>query len=146
MEVKVFCQCGSKYKFDVEPVNERMPWPVNCPTCGADGTAQANQIIAQTFAANPAVPPPAPSPLAMSAPPPPPAPAYAPAPAPTAAAPCSGSRAGRLADQQTCRPTAAGGPGSDDGRRATAAAAASGRPAAFHAGDVAADRAFRASE
>ena len=78
MEVKVFCQCGSKYKFDVEPVNERMPWPVSCPTCGADGTAAANQIIAQTLAAN------TPAPLSMSAPPPP-APAYTLAPAPVAA-------------------------------------------------------------
>jgi hypothetical protein len=93
MEVKVLCQCGSKYKFDVEPVNERMPWPVSCPSCGADGTAQANEIIAQTFAANPLAPapaaPPMAVPLAMAAPPPPPPPA-APAPAPVAAAPAPG--------------------------------------------------------
>jgi hypothetical protein len=53
MEVKVSCGCGTNYKFDVEPVNKRMPWPVNCPSCGADGTAQANDTIRQQLAANP---------------------------------------------------------------------------------------------
>jgi hypothetical protein len=52
MEIKILCPCGTKYKFDVEPVNGRMPWPVNCPACNADGTPQANEIIAQTPAAN----------------------------------------------------------------------------------------------
>jgi hypothetical protein len=81
MEVKVFCPCGSKYKFDVEPVNERMPWAVNCPSCGADGTALANEIIAKTLAANPpppaAMPAPAPVPIATMAAPAVPAPAPA---------------------------------------------------------------------
>jgi hypothetical protein len=35
-----------------------MPSPVACPVCGADGTAAANQIMAQTLASQPA---PAPS-------------------------------------------------------------------------------------
>ena len=47
MEIKIFCNCGAKYKFDVEPVNGQMPRAVVCPVCGADGTAQANQIIRQ---------------------------------------------------------------------------------------------------
>src|SRR6266436_860260 len=45
MEIKIICNCGTKYKFDVEPVEGRMPWPVRCPGCGVDGTAQANEII-----------------------------------------------------------------------------------------------------
>lgn len=47
MEVKVACGCGQKYKFDVEPVNGRMPVAVNCPGCGMDGTHSANEILAQ---------------------------------------------------------------------------------------------------
>ena len=45
--IKIQCPCGQKYAFDIEPVDERMPLPVACPVCGADGTAAANQIIAQ---------------------------------------------------------------------------------------------------
>lgn len=47
MEVKIQCDCGTKFKFDVEPVNGMMPSPVHCPTCNADATAQANVIISQ---------------------------------------------------------------------------------------------------
>jgi hypothetical protein len=68
IEVKVPCSCGQKYKFDVEPVNGQMPFAVNCPVCGADGTAAANAILAQ------GVPQKAtPIAMRMSAPPPPPA-------------------------------------------------------------------------
>jgi hypothetical protein len=49
MELKVVCQCGQKYKFDMEPVNERVPFAVNCPVCNADGTATANTLLTQTF-------------------------------------------------------------------------------------------------
>ena len=57
MPIKVLCSCGQKYAFDVEPVNGRMPVPVTCPVCGADGTAAANAIIAQNLPAQaPAVP------------------------------------------------------------------------------------------
>jgi hypothetical protein len=45
MEIKVQCPCGTKYKFEVEPVNNRMPMPVSCPACGADGTALANEFL-----------------------------------------------------------------------------------------------------
>ncbi|SRR5579862_425204 len=47
IELKVQCDCGQKYKFDVEPINGRMPFTVNCPVCGADGTEKANALIQQ---------------------------------------------------------------------------------------------------
>jgi hypothetical protein len=47
MEIKVQCGCGTKFAFDVEPVNGRMPVRVNCPGCGADGTDLANEVIRQ---------------------------------------------------------------------------------------------------
>jgi uncharacterized protein YxjI len=62
MEVKVTCACGSRYKFDVEPINNRMPTAVQCPTCGADGTASANAIIASQSVAQPT---PTPVPVAL---------------------------------------------------------------------------------
>src|SRR5262249_8208458 len=51
MEIKVVCACGTKFKFDVEPVNGRMPAPIHCPTCGADDTAQANDLIRDQLSA-----------------------------------------------------------------------------------------------
>jgi hypothetical protein len=45
MDLKVVCQCGQKFKFDVEPVNGRMSFTVNCPVGNADGTAAANALI-----------------------------------------------------------------------------------------------------
>jgi hypothetical protein len=62
MELKVVCNCGQKYKFDVEPVNQRMPFAVNCPACGVDGTPIANNLLAQM------PPQPAAAPVMMSAP------------------------------------------------------------------------------
>jgi hypothetical protein len=53
--VKLQCGCGQRYAFDVEPVNARMPSPVACPVCGADGTAAANDFIAQSLPAPAAV-------------------------------------------------------------------------------------------
>ena len=47
--IKILCRCGQKYAFDVKPVNGRMPNVVNCPVCGADGTAAANEIIAASL-------------------------------------------------------------------------------------------------
>ena len=46
--IKIQCGCGQKYGFDVEPVQGRLPSPVACPSCGADGTTAANEIIAQS--------------------------------------------------------------------------------------------------
>jgi hypothetical protein len=51
IEVKVQCACGQRFKFDVEPVNGLMPYEVKCPSCGADGTAQANAVIQEKLAA-----------------------------------------------------------------------------------------------
>jgi len=77
MLIKVQCTCGQKYAFDVEPLNGRMPQPVKCPVCGADGTAAANEIIARKLAV-PVAPRPA---AAPGRPPgPPPLPARAPMP------------------------------------------------------------------
>ena len=64
MELKVACDCGQKYKFDVEPLDGRMPSTVNCPVCGVDGTHAANSLLAQQFSAVP----PAPAPTAMAIP------------------------------------------------------------------------------
>jgi hypothetical protein len=49
--IKIQCGCGQRYAFDVEPVNGFMPTAVACPTCGVDGTAAANELIAQTLVA-----------------------------------------------------------------------------------------------
>ena len=58
MEIKILCTCGTKFKFDVEPVRGRMPAPANCPSCGADATDQANAIIKSTLAAETPTPQP----------------------------------------------------------------------------------------
>jgi hypothetical protein len=60
--VKIICDCGQKYAFDVHPSNGRMPATVQCPVCGRDGTAVANEVIASALGAQPA--PPAPQPVA----------------------------------------------------------------------------------
>lgn len=57
MPVKIQCGCGQRYAFDVEPVNGRMSSSVACPACGTDGTAAANEVIAQSLAAQPDVVP-----------------------------------------------------------------------------------------
>lgn len=85
MQIKILCACDTKYAFDIEPVHGRMPAPVNCPTCGADGTEAANDLIRRQLEA--AAPP------APSAPPPSPVQARQPvriagaAPVPAPAAP-----------------------------------------------------------
>ena len=48
--VKIECECGQRYAFDVEPVDGRMPGLIACPTCGADGTPAANDSITRHFA------------------------------------------------------------------------------------------------
>ncbi|HKW30223.1 MAG TPA: hypothetical protein VJT54_12870 [Verrucomicrobiae bacterium] len=50
MPVKIQCGCGQRYAFDIEPFCGRMPFPVACPVCGADGTGAANEVIAFTLA------------------------------------------------------------------------------------------------
>jgi hypothetical protein len=49
MELKIVCNCGQKFAFDVEPVKGRMPVSVFCPACGRDGTQTANDVLAQHF-------------------------------------------------------------------------------------------------
>src|SRR5580765_4336490 len=50
LQVRIQCGCGQEYEFEVEPVDGRMPSTVACPACGADGTAAANEFIAQNSA------------------------------------------------------------------------------------------------
>jgi hypothetical protein len=47
--IKIECGCGQRYAFDAEPVAGRLAAPVNCPACGADGTAAANEVIARSL-------------------------------------------------------------------------------------------------
>jgi hypothetical protein len=47
--VKIECDCGQHYAFEVEPVNGRMPAPIACPGCGADGTVAANDVISRAL-------------------------------------------------------------------------------------------------
>jgi hypothetical protein len=69
LEIKVQCDCGQKFKFDVEPVNGRMPFAVNCPLCGLDGTAKANVILQENLSSQiAAAPPPPPPPLSTQQP------------------------------------------------------------------------------
>ena len=49
MEIKILCPCGSKYKFEVEPLGGKLPGSVQCPVCGADGTEAGNEILAQAM-------------------------------------------------------------------------------------------------
>ena len=74
IELKVHCDCGQKYKFDVEPVNGQMPFSVACPICQADGTAKANALLQQMavfkMVGPPSAPASAPAPIAPIASPP----------------------------------------------------------------------------
>ncbi len=90
-ELKLQCDCGQKYKFDVEPVNGQMPFRVTCPICGVDGTAKANVLlqsqappafVAAALAAAPPTPPPVPVSAGLRI-------NTAPPPAPAAAAPAA---------------------------------------------------------
>jgi uncharacterized protein YegJ (DUF2314 family) len=49
--LKVQCSCGQKLSFEVEAVGGKMPWPLKCPTCGADDTAIANEMLSRVFVA-----------------------------------------------------------------------------------------------
>jgi hypothetical protein len=66
LEIKVQCDCGQKFKFDVEPVHGRMPFAVNCPLCGLDGTAKANVILQEKLSSQTAAAPPPPPPPPLS--------------------------------------------------------------------------------
>jgi len=58
MTIKILCDCDTKFAFDIEPINGRMPSPIACPGCGRDATATANQIIAEQLALRGVVPAP----------------------------------------------------------------------------------------
>lgn len=45
VEIKIHCDCGTKYKFEVEPLKGRMPQRVFCPGCSFEGTGEANQQL-----------------------------------------------------------------------------------------------------
>lgn len=64
MEIKIQCSCGTRYKFDVEPVNGRVPTPLACPNCQASWTEHANAMIAQSLG----LPAPTAEPVAVAAP------------------------------------------------------------------------------
>lgn len=57
MLIKVLCPCGTKFAFEVEPIQGHMPVGVTCPECGADSTLLANRAIAGQLAARPATAP-----------------------------------------------------------------------------------------
>ena len=69
--IKIQCGCGQRYAFEVAPVDGRMPTPVACPVCGVDGTAAANDFIAQSVAAPVAAAPAAGAPVRIAGLPPP---------------------------------------------------------------------------
>ncbi len=132
MKIKVQCPCETRFEFEVEPVNGRMPMPISCPACGADATALANDLIKQQIAAAPAIrvtPVAAPSPAARmhvataSAP----APA-APAPPPAAKLSISKSHTAPAAAAQPAPPDSA----STD---AESEAAPAGQPCPRHKGE-----------
>ena len=54
-EIKIQCDCGTKYKFEVEPLKGRMPQRVFCPGCGFEGTGAANEQLQVKFAPAPSV-------------------------------------------------------------------------------------------
>ena len=54
-EIKIQCDCGTKYKFEVEPLKGRMPQRVFCPGCGFEGTGAANEQLQVKFAPAPGV-------------------------------------------------------------------------------------------
>jgi hypothetical protein len=55
-EIKVQCDCGQKIKFDVDPSYTRIPFPVNCPVCGADCLDKANQALGAIIPSTTAAP------------------------------------------------------------------------------------------
>jgi hypothetical protein len=50
MEIKIQCDCGARFVFEVEPVNGLMPCAIACPECGVDRTESANHCINQNLA------------------------------------------------------------------------------------------------
>lgn len=42
VEVKIECDCGTRFRFEVVPLHGRMPQRIECPGCGVDRTHAAN--------------------------------------------------------------------------------------------------------
>jgi PQQ-like domain len=51
--MKIQCRCGAKFAFDVTPEMAAAPQRFICPACGADDSAEVNEIIRQQFTAPP---------------------------------------------------------------------------------------------
>jgi hypothetical protein len=103
MEIKIECSCGSRYKFDLEPVNGRSPTALACPNCQASWTEQADALIARSLGTAAAPP------LTVNAPP---APAVALVAAgattpPSTSAPKPGLRLSGQAPREASAPTEA---------------------------------------
>ena len=58
--MKIQCRCGAKFAFDVKPEMAAAPQRFVCPACGADDSAEVNEIIRQQFTAPPVEVAPAP--------------------------------------------------------------------------------------
>ncbi|MBA4146805.1 MAG: hypothetical protein H0X66_01730 [Verrucomicrobia bacterium] len=56
MDLKIQCHCGTKYKFEFQPVDGRVPFQVICPTCGTDATEFANSRVQDMMGGAPATP------------------------------------------------------------------------------------------
>ncbi len=52
MKILIECSCNVPYELECEPVDGKLDGSVACPTCGADGTELANQIIAKQMPAS----------------------------------------------------------------------------------------------
>jgi len=81
--VKIQCNCGAKYAFDVTPDLLANPIKLVCPSCGLDLSDSINQLVQRELAQNP---PPVPKPVSIPVPVPIPASASMPAPAPAPSA------------------------------------------------------------
>src|SRR5437763_788379 len=52
MNIKIQCACGTKFSFEVIPVNGRMPMNINCPGCNVSALELANAEIQRLCAAD----------------------------------------------------------------------------------------------
>jgi hypothetical protein len=57
LPIKILCECGQKYAFDIEPSTDNFICAVRCPVCGADGSEATNQIVQQYLATQTPSPP-----------------------------------------------------------------------------------------
>src|SRR5438034_1260862 len=50
--MKIQCQCGAKYEFQIRPEMAREPVRFVCPTCGYDASEFVNSLVRQELGAN----------------------------------------------------------------------------------------------